>query len=263
MELSNSLIKTIHNLERAKCRRETGLFKAEGTKCVTDTLGAFGLHALVATDRWLTEHRPADIPPHLIVKAPVAAMQRMSSLSTPPEVIAVHHLPQELSPADAIDRNGLTLALDTIQDPGNLGTIIRTADWMGIHHIVCSSGTADLYSPKVVQSTMGSISRVRLCYTPLPELLAHAADSGLDVYGTFLDGENIYTAGINAARGIIVVGNEGSGISPEVEATVTRRLHIPSYPAGAATGESLNAAIATAIVISEFRRRNIKHHGKD
>jgi len=146
----------------------------------------------------------------------------------------------------------LCIALDGVQDPGNLGTIIRIADWFGIDTIICSQTTADAYSPKVVQATMGSISRVKVFYTDLTEFLREL-DRDIPIYGTLLDGENIYNSQLSA-NGIIVMGNEGNGISPAIRELVSHRLLIPSYPLERDTAESLNVAIATAITVAEFRR---------
>ncbi len=178
----------------------------------------------------------------------------MSHLSTPPEAVAIYHIPHT-SLDDDIVNNGLTLLLDCVQDPGNLGTIVRIADWYGIRQIVCSPDTVDVWSPKVVQSTMGAIARVRCFYTALPEFIE--SHPGLPVYGTFLDGNNIYSETL-PVKAMIVMGNEGHGISPEVAAYVSRRILIPSYPPGDATSESLNVGMATAITLSEFRRQLLK-----
>ena len=145
----------------------------------------------------------------------------------------------------------LVLALDTVQDPGNLGTIVRIADWYGIEDILCSPLCADLYNPKVVQATMGALARVRVHYVDLVEFLPRI---GTPIYGTFLDGQDIYGQSLTPT-GIIVMGNEGNGISPEVRKLVTHSLFLPSYPPGRITSESLNVAIATAVVCAEFRRR--------
>jgi TrmH family RNA methyltransferase len=147
----------------------------------------------------------------------------------------------------------LCLALDNVQDPGNLGTIIRIADWFGIKNIFCSIGTADAYNPKTVQATMGAIGRVRVHYLDLPRYIA-SLNGKAPIYGTFLDGENIYKKELRN-KGIIIMGNEGNGISNECSALVNERLFIPNYPAGCETSESLNVSVATAIICSEFRRR--------
>jgi TrmH family RNA methyltransferase len=147
----------------------------------------------------------------------------------------------------------LCLALDDIQDPGNLGTIVRIADWFGIEHIFCSQGTADIYNPKAVQATMGAIGRIHLHYTSLPQFL-ESIKGKAPIYGTFLDGENIYGKELSS-NGIIVMGNEGNGIGAECAQHINNRLFIPSYPTDRPTSESLNVSTATAIICSEFRRR--------
>lgn len=244
-QLSAADRKLYSSLSTAKGRRETGLFMAQGTKCVIDTLGHFRLKALLATSSWVEHHRIET--PVTIVKP--ADLERVSTLTTPPEVIGVYYIPETCSP----DLDALAIALDCVQDPGNLGTILRVADWMGVHTILASHDTADCYAPKVVQASMGAISRVKVHYCSLPEVLA-----GRDrVYGTFLDGGDIYRSDL-AAYGIIVMGNEGRGISREVAERVTHRLRIPSFPPGEATSESLNVAIATAITLAEFRRRSLE-----
>ena len=156
--------------------------------------------------------------------------------------------------------DGILVALDGVQDPGNLGTIIRTCDWFGIHHIICSRETADCYNPKVVQATMGALARVKVHYVDnLTSVLRKYQEMGYPIYGTLLDGKNMYEpmAIPNKEKGIIVMGNEGNGISPAVRDMVTHPLLIPSYPANTPTSESLNVSIATAIVLAEFRRNDI------
>ena len=246
--ISAALRKQIAALSKTKNRREQHLFVAEGTKCVLDTLEAFNLRHIIATAEWFGEHpRQAALPQAVLARK--ADMERITSLSTPPPVIAVYETP---SPGQLRITSGtLYLALDCIQDPGNLGTIIRTADWMGITDIIASHDTADAYSAKTIQSTMGAISRVNIHYCDLPATLGSLHDN-IAVYGTFLDGENIYSAPLTSG-GILVMGNEGRGISPAVAETITHRITIPSYPAGRPTSESLNVATATAICIALFR----------
>ena len=248
--LTNAVMAMVSSLDTRKGRRKTGLFKAEGTKCVLDTYGYFELEALYATREWI-EARPdmADVA----VEARRGELGRMSSLVTAPDVIALYRIPADTPVPSPAGR--LMLALDTIQDPGNLGTIVRTADWFGIRRILCSRSTADIYSPKAVMSTMGAISRVRLHYCDLAAELASV--SGVPVYGAFMDGENIYSAAL-PSQAVIVMGNEGQGISPAVAEAVTRRITIPSYPAGVATSESLNVAVATAVIVSRFRENLLK-----
>ena len=181
-------------------------------------------------------------------------MERISQLKTASTSLAVveqpHHKSVKSAPAGA-----LSLALDGVQNPGNLGTIIRLADWFGVEDIICSRDTADCFNPKVIQATMGAILRVRVHYTDnLPALLQEAHREGLNIYGTLLDGGNIYDERL-ASSGIIVMGNEGRGITDETRKTLTHRLLIPPYPADAPTSESLNVAMATGIILAEFRRQ--------
>ena len=178
-------------------------------------------------------------------------MQRMSGLSTPTEVLAVVGLPPNATVARP---SGLVLALDTVQDPGNLGTIIRLASWFGVEHIICSPTTADAYAPKVVQSSMGAIARVGISYQPLAEVLPTL---GVPIYGTFMQGESIYTVPVRLPA-VVVMGNEGNGIGPDVERMVQGRLHIPSLSGQNSSVESLNVAMATAIVCSELLGRPLR-----
>lgn len=249
--ISKNLIKLIKSLEQKKYRKREKLFVAEGPKVVGDLMTLMAPHLIIATSDWYNEqHVAAD------VVANEDEMHRISFLQHPQGVMALFRLPElEDLPQDQL-LNNLTLALDDVQDPGNLGTIIRLADWFGIEHILCNQGTADAYSSKVVQASMGSIARVRLHYTDLAEYLKKLHDI-VPVYGTFLDGSNLYAEELSSS-GIIIMGNEGNGISNSVERHVTKRLLIPSYPAERPTAESLNVAIATAITCAEFRRMNYK-----
>ena len=247
--------KRLASLSTNKGRRELGLFTAEGTKCVLETVGSFRVEALLATADWIAAHASLLAAGVVAEEVRRADLVEISSLSTPPDVIAVYQIPE--IPFHAPKAAELSLALDRIQDPGNLGTIIRIASWMGIKDIYCSRDTVDIYNPKVVQATMGAISRVRVHYTDLPELLAEAKACGITVYGTFLNEKNIYETELTPG-GIIVMGNEGSGISDAVGRQIDRRLFIPSYPPGQPAIESLNVSVATAITVAEFRRR--KYH---
>lgn len=234
--------KNYARLSEAKWRRRLGLFKAEGTKCVLDTLDAFDAVGIYATAAWSQQY--PDVGAEVCSRAD---LERISSLSTPPDVVAVYRLPVR---GQDVPTEGLLLALDGIQDPGNLGTVMRLADWFGICTILCSEDTVDCFSPKVVQATMGAISRVKIIYGPLPEMLKQ---TGLPVVATFLDGENIYAASL-PRQAVIVIGNEGHGISDAVARCADLRLSIPGYPPGVRTSESLNAAVACALTVAEFRR---------
>lgn len=256
--ISKAKLKLIHSLENKKGRRENGLFVAEGPKVVGDLLSRFPVKLVVAVDEWIknnSDHlRDAEI-----VEVSDEELRKASLLQHPQEVLALFELPADkaevsdvLPMLPAEDEESLSLALDGVQDPGNLGTIIRVADWFGIENIFCSTNTADAYSPKVIQATMGSIARVHLYYTDLEQLL-QSLPTDYPVYGTLLDGEDIYSQKLTRG-GLIVMGNEGNGISPAIRPLINHRLLIPNYPKGRPTADSLNVAIATAITCAEFRR---------
>ena len=247
--LSKNKIKYIRSLEQKKYRKEEKAFLAEGHKLVDDLSGHFECRLLAATSTWLESH--PDIKADEIVEVSEEELKKASLLKTPQDVLAVFRIP-ETDPGTRDIAGSLCLALDDVQDPGNLGTILRTADWFGIRHVFCSIGTADAYNPKTVQATMGALARVRIHYCDLKDLIGTLSD--MPVYGTFLDGKNIYGQELTP-HGLIVMGNEGKGISQEMEKLVNRRLLIPNYPQGEETSESLNVATATAIVCAEFRRR--------
>ena len=247
--ISKNKIKYIHSLELKKNRREENAFVAEGHKLVGDLLGKFPCKYLAATAEWWHENSSAQANETVIVTD--EELSKASFLKTPQSVLAIFE--QDNSSVDlSVIRNSLCLALDDVQDPGNLGTIIRLADWFGIEHIFCSPNTVDVYNPKAIQATMGGIARVKLHYGSLPELISQLGDT--PVYGTFLNGDNIYSKELSS-YGLIVMGNEGNGISPEVEQLINNRLYIPNYPQERLTSESLNVAIATSVVCAEFRRR--------
>ena len=235
-------------LGQRKMRRRLGLFTAEGTKCVADTLGKFELEALVATPRWLEEHSSlAVVASDRVLEAGAAELARISTLSTASEVIAVYSAPSEAElPKEMLPR-GFYLVLDGVQDPGNLGTIVRTAHWFGLDTIFASRDSADIYGPKAIQSTMGSVASVRVVYCDVAELLE--THSHLPAYGLLLGGEDIFASREGFAPGFIVMGNEGSGISDRVRRLIDRPLTIP--PANPASHpDSLNVAVATAVTLA-------------
>lgn len=243
--MTKAEIQFIRALADKRARTETGLFVAEGAKLVAEILASpLRIRSLYSSSGLFAE-RAEPITPR--------EMERISMLKTASDALAVVEQPRYPLPA-AAPADRLTLALDGVQNPGNMGTIVRLADWFGIEDIFCSQDSADLYNPKVVQATMGAILRVRVHYLPLAPFLALSAEQGTPVYGTALDGESIYDAPLSPA-GVIVMGNEGRGISEPCARTLTRRLLIPSYPAERRGSESLNVAMATGIVCAEFRRR--------
>ena len=249
--LSKALLKLVKSLEMKKFRKEYGLFVAEGGKTVCDLINLnIGVEHIIATREWIESHK--DIKSNKIIEVSEEELKRASFLRTPQGVLAVFKQPQYEIDTTVPERE-LCLALDNVQDPGNLGTIIRIADWFGIENIYCSQGSADAYNPKTIQATMGAIGRVKIHYIDLEGFLS-SIKSKANIYGTFLDGENIYGKNLEN-RGVIVMGNEGNGISDECGKLVGERLFIPNYPAGRNTSESLNVSVATAIICSEFRRR--------
>lgn len=250
MILSRNKIKYIHSLKEKKFRDKFHVFVAEGDKLVKDLLPAFECELLVATDEYI-KFLNSDV--HNISEIVICSrteIERISFLKNPQHVLAIFKKQSESFDSEALYQK-LSLALDGIQDPGNLGTIIRLADWYGIENIFCSEDTVDVYNPKVVQATMGALARVKVKYLNLADWLFRLSD--IPVYGTFLDGMNIYETDITE-NGIIIMGNEGNGIRPEISNFVTKRLFIPNYPQGKVTSESLNVSMAAAIICSEFRR---------
>lgn len=245
--ISKNQIKYIHQFELKKFRKQEGLFIAEGHKVVGDLLKAgYTPKQIFATAAWTTSN-----PTVSAIEVSNEELTRLSLLQHPQQVLGLFPIPTAQPDMSNLG-SSLSILLDNVQDPGNLGTIIRIADWFGIDTIFCSEGTVDAWNPKVVQATMGSIARVHLIYTD-PQQLFDMLPTDYPVYGTFLDGKNIYTETLTP-HGLIVMGNEGNGISDAVRARISRRLLIPDFHQGD-TADSLNVAIATAITCSEFRRR--------
>lgn len=244
--VSNNEIKFVKSLSHKKFRDENDLFVVEGEKMVEEAVrSSFEVRRI---------YRSEEIGD--------TAMERMSLLSSPSPVLALVKKPDDMTinkfEEDSLPSKGLFLALDGIRDPGNLGTIIRIADWFGIDAVYASPDTVDIFNPKVVQSTMGAIFRVRFHYCDIPDLCRGAASAGGHVCGTFLDGEDLYVKELAtgaASASVIVIGNESNGISDEVGGLVTDRLFIPPWPRDERGSESLNAAVATAVTVAEFRRR--------
>ena len=240
--ITRAEILDIKSLATKQGREELSAFIAEGEKLVGEIRNSS------LRIRRILQTKPIFAEGELVSEK---EMERISQLKSANSVLAVVELPTRKL-ANVQPSKNLVLALDRVQNPGNLGTIIRLADWFGISDIVCSEDTADCFNPKVVQATMGAILRVRVHYTNLAKWLAEQRDT--KIYGTFLEGENIYNAQLDKS-GVIVMGNEGQGISAEVAKCVSHKLLIPPYPADRCGSESLNVAVATAVICSEFRRR--------
>jgi len=239
--VSKNQIKLITSLQQKKYRLANGLFFAEGPKVIAELLNSgFLLEHLYTIEGHFDTLQTAD---KTIINE--AELKKMSALTTPNSSLALFKFPISA----AIRETGLIVALDDVRDPGNLGTILRLCDWFGISQLVCSSECADIYNPKVVQASMGSIARVRVNYTPLEDFIR---TTKLPVFGTFMDGRNIYKESL-PKEGIVIFGNEANGISSGVEKLLKHRLSIPRFGDLKLT-ESLNVATAAAIVLSEFRR---------
>lgn len=250
--LSKSKIKLLRSLEQKKVRNELGLFVAEGTKIVDELLKQqWPVKEIYATTSWEGLKKYS--------KTIVISESELSQISfqkTPQHVLAVCNMRDCKIDFNEL-KNSLCLGLDNVQDPGNVGTIIRIADWFGIRHIFSGKGTAELYNPKVIQSTMGAFTRVTVHDVDLISFLnEYKTQTKLPVFGTLLDGNNFYKEKLKPV-GIIILGSEGNGITKEVRSYLTQKLYIPSFPDGSQTSESLNVATAAAIICSEFRRLEI------
>jgi TrmH family RNA methyltransferase len=244
--MTKAEIQFVRSLADKRVRDNEHLFVAEGAKLVEEII-ASNLHV---RSIYTTSHDCA-YPNAEVIDS--KSMERISQLKSATGVLAVVEQPRYRLNVEQLSDN-LAIALDGVQNPGNLGTIVRLADWFGIKDIICSAECADLYNPKVVQATMGALMRVKLHYVDnLSALLNKARDGGMAIYGTLLDGDNIYHETLST-DGIIVMGNEGRGLSAECRNTLTHKLLIPPYPADAPTSESLNVAMATGIILAEFRR---------
>jgi TrmH family RNA methyltransferase len=253
--LSKNKIKLIRSLDLKKYRLSSGLFVAEGKKLVFDLLRT----KIEVSEIFCTKATEAEMPLNnqdleftIVDKEDLT---RISFLKTTPDIVAVFKIPQSsLEWTEIID--DITLVLDGVQDPGNMGTIVRLADWFGVRNIICSLDCADLFNPKVVQSTMGAFARVKVHYVSLPEFMNQAKQLEIPIYGTFMEGENLYKCDLTP-NGLVVMGNEGNGISDQTASYVSRKISIPPFPSGVLTSESLNVAMAASIICSEFRRRSI------
>ena len=246
--ISKAKIRYIRSLEKKKVRNAEHLFVAEGPKIIHDISKVISPQLVLYTQNCLpTEERHAQTE---YIEVSAEELAKASFLQHPQNMLAI--FPQFAS-QQTLDYSKLYLAVDGVQDPGNMGTIIRIADWFGIESIFCSEDTVDVYNPKVVQATMGSIAHVNVAYTELSTLL-EALPNNFAVYGTMLDGVNVYQQELST-NGIIIVGNEGNGISQRLRQRVSHRLLIPTFPYGKGYPDSLNVAIATAIICNEFRRK--------
>lgn len=254
--ITKAQIHFVKDLHSRKARREQQLFFCEGTKGVKELLGTFDLHSLFAEASWTEQEEEivATVDEGKVFIATEKELERMSALKTAQEVIAVFYIPPSKRLAK-LSESGLVLALDHVSDPGNLGTIIRTADWYGIDHILCSMDTVDVWSPKVVQATMGSLGRVQVEYVDLREILSTAK---IPVLATAMEGTHITTFNF-PKNSMLLMGNESVGVAKELFDLTEEKIHIPAYGhKNAINGqaESLNVAMATGIVLQEYRRQH-------
>ena len=258
--LSKAQIRLIRSLDSRKGRLATGLFLAEGPKLVSELIGKLQCIYLLVSTEWAEANAAlfASLKAGSRVEADcvkASEFERASLLQTPQGVMALFRIPVfDVNPAQSM-ATSLNLALDGVQDPGNLGTIVRLADWFGVSDIWCSENTADIWSPKAVQASMGGLARVRVHYINLYATLK-ALPHSTPCISTALDGTPLWQTRL-PRHGVIVMGNEGRGVSPEVASACSQSVLIPSYPAGASTTESLNVGVATAIVLAELRRQAV------
>ncbi len=244
--LIKSQVKYIQSLGQKKFRDSEGVFIAEGPKIINELLKASNIEPvnIFAVKEWLSDNRSFIDSLHAgqVIEIKEATLQRISFLTTPNQALAVFKKPFFAQPGI---ENKVSLVLDGIRDPGNLGTMVRIADWFGIQHIICSADSADIFNPKTVQSTMGSISRVQVLYRDIRALIGD--HPSLPVYGAMLDGENVYSMQ-RIKEGLIVIGNESKGINKEILPYIQHRVTIP----GSGRAESLNAAVAAGILLSHL-----------
>lgn len=254
--LSKQITKIIQNLEKKKFREKYNLFKIEGEKLVAELLRSpLAVHAIIAYPEWIQANG------HLLGKTQVLetdekGMKAISNFQSLPHVMALAEIPNHPYLPDEV-AGTLSLVLNGIQDPGNLGTILRIADWFGVSHLLCDRDCASIYNPKCVQASMGAIFRVHPYYLDLPDAIRQLKAKGMPVFGTFLDGENIYTSPL-PSQGLIIMGNEGKGIAEDIGKLADFRLTIPNFTPAGASSESLNVGVATGIILSEFKRRIYK-----
>lgn len=250
MHLSKTKLNLYSRLGSRKQREKLGLFLAEGEKCVADTIGHFTPDAIIASEPWAERHLGELHVP--VLTAGESEMRQISQFQTLPEVIAVYRIPKQPDIDEKMLSESLTLLLDAVQDPGNLGTILRIASWFGIRQVVLGDGCADPYNPKAVQSSMGAVGMIGIIQKNLVSLIDSHPE--IPVCGTLLDGKDIYTAKLTLPA-FVVMGNEGNGLSDEIRERVNLPLLIPSFAAGP-HAESLNVAAATAVTVSEFMRQS-------
>ena len=251
--IGKNKLKLIKSLAQKKYRLKEQSFLAEGDKIVLEVLESDNkVKELFATPDFISENKKYLHNAAQVIESTSAEIKKASFLQQPQSCLAICQLP--LQPQLPSNLNGIFLFLDGIQDPGNLGTIIRTCDWFGMNYLFCSPDTADVFNPKVIQASMGSFTRVKTIYTPFDALLVYLQKTKIPVYGTFLEGKNIYTENL-PDKALIILGNEGRGIRKEVADKISFPLNIPSFSQAEKKAESLNVAVTAAIICNEFARK--------
>jgi RNA methyltransferase, TrmH family len=246
--LSVSKIKLIKSLQQKKYRENTGLFVAEGVKIITELLSSsHKVKEIFCTEKGYELTKPKNNIAEITIVSE-KELKKISFLNTPNEVLCIAEIPENKINYSTVF-NSTVICLEQVQDPGNMGTIIRIADWFGVSNIICSENTVDVYNPKVVQATMGSISRVNICYDNLQSFLKKANDKQMPVFGAMLNGNSIYDSKLNK-KGIYLFGNESKGISEEIQSLISNPILIPGY----GSAESLNIAVSVGIVCFELKR---------
>jgi len=252
--LSKRTIKLINSLEKKKFRQELGLFAVQGEKMIEELLKSdYKIRMLLSTDFYFLNNT-LNTPDTEKILVTEDEMHKISTLATAGKIMAIAEIPKQQQIFE-LKKNNLYLALDDLQDPGNVGTIMRLASWFGIDTLIMSENTADIYNAKTVQATMGALFRLQVFYKNLTEVFTLAKQQTIPVYGTYLNGKNIYETKLTM-NGIIVLGNEGNGINKNLDKYITEKLYIPPFSNNNTHSESLNVSVAAAIVCSEFRRRN-------
>jgi TrmH family RNA methyltransferase len=252
--VGKNTIKLIKSLALKKIRLKENLFLVEGDKNVSEVLAStFKIQKLFATSKFLANNKMLLSNANLVMEVTQQDINQASLLKNPQNSIALCTLPDSKNLPERIGSD-LCVYLDDIQDPGNLGTIIRICDWFGIEHLFCSPKTADMFNPKVIQASMGSFCRVEVYYTPFEAIAQIATNSGVPIIGAFLEGENIYEQKL-PLKALLVMGNEGNGISLEIENIIEQKIKIPDFNHNPSSVESLNVSVATAIICSEFKRQ--------
>ncbi|MFZ5940529.1 MAG: TrmH family RNA methyltransferase [Bacteroidota bacterium] len=259
MTISKNQVRFLKSLAEKKHRDREHLYLAEGEKIAEELLhhhlsGKLSAVHFFAYPEWIRVHQ-TDLERSgcAFTEAEASLLQQASSLSTPPGVMVVVRIPKE-EPDHSLIKSDIVPVFEAIRDPGNLGTIIRTADWFGVRQIICSPDSVDPYNPKCIQSSMGAIARVKVVSEPLEPLISQAARAGIPVYGTLLDGEDLYSVPLSPG-GLILFGNESKGLSDSLRSLVTKKIRIPEYPRGEVSTESLNIATSAGIILAEWRRK--------